>query len=147
MPARLEDWGGEPPLRARVRHVEPLAFRKVSALGVEEQRTRVLFDFVEAPVALGDGYRVMVRVEIARAAAAVTVPASALFRCSSAWCVFAIEGGRARRREIRPGLRNADLAAVESGLAVGQQVVRFPDLALQDGSRVSIRGGGTGPGG
>src|SRR5579859_2198546 len=58
MPVQLEGWGGPQPLQARVRLVEPFAFTKVSALGVEEQRVNVIADFVDAPQALGDAYRV-----------------------------------------------------------------------------------------
>src|SRR5690606_22135047 len=63
----LEQWGGSKPLRARVRLVEPSAFTKISALGVEEQRVYVLADFVD-PVeereTLGDGYRVEARIVV-----------------------------------------------------------------------------------
>ena len=57
--ATIERWGGEKPLAAHVRMVEPSAFTRVSALGVEEQRVNVVLD-LDAPYetrALGDGYR------------------------------------------------------------------------------------------
>jgi hypothetical protein len=38
----LERWGGEHPLRGTVRRVEPSAFTRTSALGVEERRVNVL---------------------------------------------------------------------------------------------------------
>ena len=66
-PVILEQWGGGQPLQARVRRVEPSGFMKVSALGVEEQRVNVLIDFVDvaaAARALGDNYRVEVRIVI-----------------------------------------------------------------------------------
>lgn len=45
-PVRIERWGGPGALQGRVRRVEPAAFTKVSALGVEEQRVNVLIDLV-----------------------------------------------------------------------------------------------------
>ncbi len=63
----LEHWGGEQRLLARVRVIEPGAFMKVSALGVEEQRVWVIADFIGPPTqrkALGDGYRVEARIVV-----------------------------------------------------------------------------------
>jgi HlyD family secretion protein len=45
-PARIERWGGAQALAARVRLIEPAAFTKISALGVEEQRVNVICDLV-----------------------------------------------------------------------------------------------------
>jgi HlyD family secretion protein len=138
MPASLEGWGGDRPLRATVRLVEPYAFTKVSALGVEEQRTRVLLDFVDPPGALGDGFRVTAKIETGRAAGVTVVPSSAVFRCAEQWCVAAIERGRIARRPVQPGLRNASETAITSGLAAGASIVRYPSDAPQDGDRVVI---------
>ena len=63
-PVLLDGWGGDHPLPARVRLVEPYGFTKVSALGVEEQRVNVISDFVDAPGPLGDGYRVECQIVI-----------------------------------------------------------------------------------
>jgi hypothetical protein len=78
---RVEDWGSDTTLHARVRLVEPSACTKVSALGVEEQRVNVIADFLDAPVPLGDGYRVEARIVIWQGESVLTVPLSALFRC------------------------------------------------------------------
>jgi len=137
MPAALEGWGGEQPLNARVRLVEPYAFTKVSALGVEEKRTRVILDFVDSPVPLGDGYRVTGRIVIWSAPRVLKVPVAALFRCGSEWCVFVVDGGRARRRGVRIAHRNAVEAEVVSGLQENQRIVRHPPNELGDNSRVS----------
>ncbi len=137
MPAVLEGWGGEQPLNARVRLVEPYAFTKVSALGVEEKRTRVILDFVDSPVPLGDGYRVTGRIVIWSAPRVLKVPIAALFRCRSEWCVYVVDGGRARRRDVRIGHRNSVEAEVLSGLLENQRIVRYPPNELADNLRVS----------
>lgn len=136
MPAVLEGWGGERLLNARVRLVEPYAFTKFSALGVEEKRTRVILDFVDSPVPLGDGYRVIGRVVIWSAPRVLKVPVAALFRCGSEWCVFVVDAGRARQRQVRIAHRNAAEAEVVSGLQENQRVVRYPPNELADGSRL-----------
>ena len=67
----VEQWGGDKTLEARVRRIEPAGFTKISALGVEEQRVNVVLDFTnpaDAWAALGDAYRVEVRIVIWEAA-------------------------------------------------------------------------------
>ena len=140
MPARLEGWGGDKPLNARVRLVEPYAFTKISALGVEEKRTRVILDFIDPSVPLGDGYRVVGRIVIWEAPSALKVPVAALFRCESQWCVFVVDRHRARRTQVQISHRNALEAEVVTGLTEGQYVVRYPPNELDDGSRVSPLG-------
>ena len=138
MPVLLEGWGGERPLRARVRLVEPLAFTKVSALGVEEQRVNVIADFVDPPGALGDAFRVEARVVLWSAENVLKVPVSALFRRGENWNVFVAEGGRARRREVEIGHRGALEVEIAKSLNVGEQVIRHPSNDIDDGRRVRV---------
>ncbi|HZW20021.1 efflux RND transporter periplasmic adaptor subunit [Noviherbaspirillum sp.] len=133
----LDGWGGGKLLQAKVRLVEPVAFTKVSALGVEEQRVNVVADPVESLGPLGDGYRVEARIVIWSADKVDKVAGSSLFRVGDAWHVFVVEDGRAREREVRIGQRNQDEAQVLSGLAPGTTVVRYPSNALTDGVRVT----------
>jgi HlyD family secretion protein len=138
--AAIERWGGADALAARVRRIEPQAFTKVSALGIDEQRVNVVLDIVSPYPEwkrLGDAFRVEVRIEIARLADAVVVPIGALFRSGDTWGVFAIENGRARLRRVAISRRNETEAAVTSGLTAGERVVVFPPPVLQDGAPVS----------
>lgn len=136
-PMLLEAWGGGQTLRARVRLVEPVAFTKISALGVEEQRVNVIADPVDPLGPLGDGYRVEARVVIWSSDDTVKVPASSLFRAGAEWHVFAVQEGRAREIEVKVGQRNRDEAQVLSGLAAGAAVVRYPGSQITDGKRVA----------
>lgn len=135
----LENWGGPGALRARVRVVEPGAFTKVSALGVEEQRTYVVADFVDPPGPLNDGYRVDARVVVWESAQALKVPVASLFRHGEGWAVFVVEGERARLRAVTVGQRNPAEAEVTGGLREGDLVVRHPPRDLEDGDRVAVR--------
>jgi HlyD family secretion protein len=132
----LDDWGGNASLRAVVRLVEPVAFTKVSALGVEEQRVNVIATPADKLGPLGDGYRVEARVVIWEGQSVKTVPGSSLFRVREAWHVFVADAGRIREREVGVGQRNQERAEVLAGLSDDAVVVRFPGNQMKDGMRV-----------
>ncbi len=139
----LERWGGELPLSGRVRRVEPAGFTKVSALGVEEQRTRVIIDPAgDAPgwAALGDGFRVEARFILWREQVAVSVPNSALFRHADGTAVFVIEDGRARIAPVRTGPRGELRTPILAGLEAGQLVIDHPAKDIEAGARVRAFG-------
>ncbi|MGZ3241093.1 MAG: efflux RND transporter periplasmic adaptor subunit [Burkholderiaceae bacterium] len=133
----LTEWGGGKILRARVRLVEPVAFTKISALGVEEQRVNVIADPIDPLGPLGDGYRIEARIVIWSAEHVTKVAASSVFRVGSGWHIFAVDGGRAREREIAVGHRNQDEVEILSGLAPGTLVIRYPGNQIKDGARIA----------
>jgi HlyD family secretion protein len=141
--AFVEQLGGDTPLEARVRRIEPSGFMKISALGVEEQRVNVVLDFVDpspaARAALGDGYRVEVRVVIWESSSVVKVPTSALFRHGEKWAVYVTDAGRARRTVVELGRQTGQAAEVTEGLAEGTRVILHPGDTLVDGARVRER--------
>lgn len=141
-PVIIDQWGGEEPLKGRVKRVEPAGFLKISALGVEEQRVNVIIDFddPQAAASLGDGYRVEVRVVVWQGEDVLKVPMSALFRSEGAWAVFQLENGEvARLRKIEIGHRNAFEAEVLSGLEAGATVLVHPSDDVEDGTEVAER--------
>jgi len=132
----VREWGGEQPLRGTVRVVEPSAFTKFSALGIEEQRVNVIADVPEAPASLGDAYRIEAEIVIWSEPSVLTVPVSALGRLGNEWSVFVVEGDRARARTIRIGQRNPLAAQVLEGLREGDRVIVHPGDGVADGVRV-----------
>lgn len=133
--------GPEGPLAARVRRVEPSAFTKVSALGVEEQRVNVIIDFASPPEQrqrLGDNYRVDLRIVKFAQNNAVIAPVSSLFRDGGAWSVFVPKDGRAVKRTVSVGGRTAVDAWIEDGLAAGEQVIVYPSDSVRDGVTVEV---------
>ena len=136
--ATVEGWGG-PPLTAKVTRVEPAGFTKVSALGIEEQRVRIILALVnpgEAVDKLGHEFRVVVRIQIYEQAKALRVPISALFRKGDSWAVFTAERGRAHLTPVEIGERNAAYAEVLKGLAEGAVVLMHPSDRIAEGARV-----------
>ncbi len=136
----LERWGGDEPLQARVRLVEPSAFTKISALGVEEQRVYVIADFtdpLEKRPTLGDNYRVEARIVTWEKPDALQAPAGALFQRGGRWQTFVIDGGRARLREIEVGRSNGVQTEILGGLEPGERLVVYPGDKVSDGTRVT----------
>jgi HlyD family secretion protein len=132
----IEGWGGDTALRGRVRLIEPSGFTKVSPLGIEEQRVNVIGDLLEGCEALGDRYRVQVRIVIWRADRVLTIPWSALVRESDGWRVFVAEGGRARARTVIVGQQGEFDVQIVDGLRAGERVVRHPSDRVVDGVRI-----------
>lgn len=137
--AVIERWGG-PPIEGRVSRVEPAAFTKVSALGIEEQRVKVLVDFDAPPEAwavVGDGFRVTVRVVTQSVERALVVPIGAVFPFADGGvAVYRLQDGRARLQQVELGGRNGSEAWVRSGLQAGQAVILYPPATIADGTRV-----------
>jgi HlyD family secretion protein len=135
----LEQWGGDTPLNARVRLVEPSAFTKISALGVEEQRVYVVADFVdplEKRATLCDSYRVEARIVTWEKPEVLRAPAGALFQRDGTWRTFVIDGSRARTRTVKVGRSNGIETEVLDGLQDGDRVVVYPGDKVVEGTRV-----------
>jgi HlyD family secretion protein len=138
-PVELEHWGGRRPLKARVRLVEPAAFTKVSALGVEEQRVNVVADLLTPPGErgnLGDQFRVEARIITWQSDRALKVPAGALFRRGQQWCTFVLQNGRAHLRLVTPGHTGDSESEITDGLREGEEVILYPGDRVTDGLRV-----------
>lgn len=139
----VEQWGGDP-VEARVRRVEPAAFTKVSALGVEEQRVLVLSDFsAQTPAlqALGDRFRVEVRVAVWHSDDILLVPSGALFREGSEWKTFVHdkEQKKARSVTVKAGHTDGRMTEVLDGLKAGDEVLMHPPDNVKDGTLVVKR--------
>jgi HlyD family secretion protein len=140
--AVIERWGG-PPVQGRVRRVEPAAFTKVSALGIEEQRVKVLIDIESPPEgwqAMGDGFRVTARIITQSVDKAVLAPVGALFPfADGGMAVYRIDGNRARLQPVEVAGRNGSEAWIQSGLNPGQSVIIYPPPTVSEGRRVQVR--------
>jgi len=138
----IERWGGKNSLLGHVRVVEPSAFTKLSALGVEEQRVNVIIDMDddrELWSSLGDGYRVEARISVWEGEDVLKVPASAVFRSEEAWATFVVEEGTALVRIVELGETNGLETEVLSGLEEGDAVIAYPSDSVRDGVSVKAR--------
>ncbi len=143
-PVRLLRWGMAELLEGRVRRVEPAAFTKVSALGVEEQRVNVVIDLTspaEKWQSLGDAYKVDASIIVASLDDVIKVPVSALFRNGGEWAVFTVANDKAARRTVQLGRRGGLEAVVEKGLQPGEKVIVHPGDTLREGRRIKLAPG------
>ena len=141
-PVLIEQWGGDHPLNGQVRLVEPSGFTKISALGVEEQRVNTIIDFAGPPEkrpAIGDGYRVEVRIIVASRENVLKVPASSLFRRGSDWALYVVENDRAVARTVQIGQRSGLEAEVTGGLTGDERIIVYPSDAVTEGVKVEAR--------
>ena len=132
----------QPPLAGTVARIEPQAFTKLSALGIEEQRVNVVVALdakAEDLQRLGDGFRVDARITLSAQDGALLVPSAALVRQGDGWQVFVVEGGKARARTVTFKDRHADSAWVQDGLKAGEKVILYPGSAMADGQPVKLR--------
>lgn len=141
-PVHIERWGGPETLSGIVRLVEPQAFTKISALGVEEQRVYVIIDFAdpfEKWQALGDGYRIEARIVTWRDDNVLKAPAGALFRRGDQWCVFTIRDGKAALQPVTIGKRTTLEVQIIGGLEENQTVIVHPSDEVSQGVPVAPR--------
>ena len=138
----IDNWGGDKPLKGKVKLIEPFGFTKISALGVEEQRVNVIIDFVDPRIArerLGHGYRVIARVVEWSGNKVLQVPISALFRDKGQWSVFVMRGGEAHLVPVAVGRMNDERAQITKGLEAGDEVILHPSEKIEDGRSVRLR--------
>lgn len=132
----LADWGGDQTINAVVRYIEPEAFTKISALGVEEQRVNVIADLVDQPEELGAEYRVEAAIVTWQGNNALTIPTSAIFQRSDGWNTFVVNDDKVELRPIVIASRGRDFTRVLGGVEEGEQVVLYPSDLINEGTTV-----------
>ena len=141
----IEDWGGSGVLHGHVERIEPYAFTKVSALGIEEQRVNVVINFdspLQARSRLGHGYRIEARVVAWQGKDILQAPLGSIFRDRDKWSVFVVRGGRARLQNVEIGHRGALAAEILSGINPGEVLIVHPSDRVKNGVLVAIRRNG-----
>ena len=128
---------GDKALPARIERIYPAGFKKISSLGIEQQRVKVIAAFDQPPAGLRPGVRVDVRIVTDRRENVLLVTDRALFKVRDAWHVFAVRQGRAHLTPVTVGLRNDEQAEIADGLREGDLVIPSPPSDLADGVRVA----------
>lgn len=135
----LDQWGGGEVMQARVRLVEPAAFTKISALGVEEQRVNVIADLATPPEQrknVGDNFRVEARIIVWEAANVLKAPSGALFRAGKEWAAFVVRDGVARTQTVKTGRSSGVETQILEGISENDALILYPGDRIHDGIRV-----------
>ncbi|MCX6178724.1 MAG: efflux RND transporter periplasmic adaptor subunit [Chlorobiales bacterium] len=135
----IRDWGGEKELQGAVKTIDPAAFTKISALGIEEKRVNIIAVLKEYEPLLGDNFRIQAKIVLREAAHVLQVPVSSLFRGKDEWHLFVIENGKAVERKVKLGMRGTFQAEVLAGVKEGEKVVVHPTNVLTNGMRVKAQ--------
>lgn len=127
-------------LLAKVVGVSRAGFTKISALGVEEERTelRMLFDKLPRELLgrVGDTFHVELSILISQDENVLKIPLSAVFKDQSKWMVYVVEDKKATLKEISILKRNDNEVVVTRGLSEGDLVIVFPGDAVAPGKRI-----------
>lgn len=126
-------------LLGKVKRIYPSAFTKISALGVEQQRVKVLVSFDNSELQLRPGTSVDVRIITAESKGVLSVPESAVFRHEEQWHMFVAQNGRAKLVDVEMGLRNDTWAEIKNGVNDKERVITNPPNDLADGAKIKIR--------
>jgi HlyD family secretion protein len=141
-PVEIAGWGGDRSIAGRVRRVEPSAFTRPSALGVDEQRVNVVVTLTDRPElwsALADGYHVEARIVLWRGERVLKVPQGAVFRHGDGWAAFRVENAVAKLTPVTLGHRGETEVEIVSGLGEGAMLAVHPGDRVKDGVHVEAR--------
>ncbi len=134
----MEAWiesGQTGTIPARVARVEPSAYTKLSALGIEEQRVNIVISPLK-PLPLGDGYRVIAHVILWKEQNVLRVPSNAITIDGADTTIVEVVDDKAYRRTVHIVKQTRDYAHIVEGIAEGARIVLNPPATLKTGTRV-----------
>jgi HlyD family secretion protein len=135
---RLTATGLGEALDGQVKRVEPAGFTKLSSLGVEQQRVKVVVAPARRPASLGVGYRLQARFFTRVKQNALIVPRfSVLQEVQGEYYVFKVVAGKLVRQTVKVGLRNDLDFEIVDGLSPDEQIVATPDTEMREGDSVN----------
>jgi HlyD family secretion protein len=116
-----------------------MGFKKISSLGVEQQRVKVAIKLDQRPERLGVAYRVHVRIFYDEAEDALIIPRTALFRSEQGeWQAMLVEDGRTTLQAVQVGLMTDDDAQILDGLTQTSKLIARPSRDIIAGMRVQV---------
>ena len=123
----------------KIKEIYGYAEESFSALGLKEQRVRIIIDVIDGNTSLQDGYEVDVEFEIYRGENKLFVPNSCLFKKDGQSYVFKKEHGRAASVPVETGYKTSTKTVIESGLSEDDTVIYNSNTeGLSEGTKISF---------
>ena len=139
----LESLPNEPTFWGKVKRIEPSGFTKLSSLGVEQQRVRIVVEAemksIPKNLSLGVGFRLHARFITGEKSSAVVIPRASVMQApDGSFFVYKVLNDKLVRQSIRLGLQSDMELEIVSGLVKGQAIVARPDSNMEDGMAVKV---------
>jgi HlyD family secretion protein len=123
----------------KVSRIYPIGFTKISALGVEQQRVKVLVNFDNTTFKLRPETSVDIKIITEEHKKVLTLPERTIFKDKERWFVFKINNDdKLELKEVKIGLKNEDNVEVIQGLSENEVVALEPDNKLKEGLKVKF---------
>jgi RND family efflux transporter MFP subunit len=131
MPLEIHPGDGSSPFTVPIASISPVA----------HAQTRLASILVDIPASQGlaAGQPLSARVVTQSTQAAVTIPYAALLDDGGQPFVFVVNGGIARRRDVRIGANDGKTVAVLDGVREGDMILTAGGTAVEDGMKVRTR--------
>lgn len=123
-------------LKGKVSKIYPIAFTKVSDLGINQKRVTVKVALEGDLKTLKPGYELTAKFITQKRENTILVDKKALFEYEGKDSLFVNENGKAKLRVVERGLENTDLVEIVSGLQAGEEVILSPNEDLEEGMAV-----------
>ncbi|QGQ24175.1 HlyD family efflux transporter periplasmic adaptor subunit [Gimesia benthica] len=136
---------GPDPVQGKVKRIYPKGFTKISSLGVEQQRVKVIIGFdrnifkqlQQQQRTLGTDFRVRVKIYTDIKPDVVKVSRSTLFRNGSGqWQAYVVRNNRTVLVDVEPGVMNDFEAEIKTGIKAGDRLIVAPSMNLTSGQSV-----------
>jgi HlyD family secretion protein len=123
----------------KVSRIYPIGFTKISALGVEQQRIKVMISFDNSKLKIRPETNVDIKIITNTHKNALIVPESSIFKDKEKWYVFAIPENKLEVKEIKTGLKNEDNTEILKGLQQNDAILPETDTKLKPGAKVKCQ--------
>lgn len=140
-PVMATGWGDNKEIRATVNKISKAGFVKISALGVEEERTEVIMEpedlLSETKKKLGHTFHTQLSIQVSKLDSVLKIPTGAIMRQGSGWAVYQVIDGVAHLKSINLLLHGNEEAVIAEGLKEGDLVINYPSDKIKEGTLVT----------